>query len=127
MAFLGHFVDRGLSGTDEGRPELQRMIADVLTKPRPFDRIVIHSASRFFRDTAIMKLTIRRFRKASIEVIFITQPTTNDSNGDMFRQILGIMDEHTSRETAKHVKRSMVENARQGFWNGATPPFGYKS
>jgi site-specific DNA recombinase len=127
MAFISHFVDRGLSGTDEDRPELQRMIADALTKPRPFDRIVIHSASRFFRDAAIMELTIRRLRKAGVEVLFITQPTTNDSNGDMLRQMLGIMDEHTSRETAKHVKRSMVENAKQGFWNGATPPFGYKT
>jgi len=26
----------------------------------------------------------------------------------------------------KHVIRSMKENARQGFWNGATPPLGYK-
>src|SRR5262245_22458197 len=30
------------------------------------------------------------------------------------------------RQDAKHVIRSMKENARQGFWNGATAPLGYK-
>src|SRR5207302_7116380 len=35
-------------------------------------------------------------------------------------------DEYQSKENAKHVIRSMKENARQGFWNGATPPLGYK-
>src|SRR6516225_10055505 len=30
------------------------------------------------------------------------------------------------RKLAKHVIRSMKENARQGFWNGATVPLGYQ-
>ena len=34
-------------------------------------------------------------------------------------------DEHQSRENAKHTHRAMLENARQGYWNGAQPPFGY--
>ncbi|MGE3702886.1 MAG: recombinase family protein, partial [Hyphomicrobiaceae bacterium] len=32
-----------------------------------------------------------------------------------------------SKENAKHVLRSMKENARQGFWNGARPPFGFQA
>jgi site-specific DNA recombinase len=39
--------------------------------------------------------------------------------------MLHVFDEHQSRETAKHVSRAMCENARQGFWNGSTPPYGY--
>lgn len=42
------------------------------------------------------------------------------------RQIIGIFDEYTSRENAKNVMRSMRENARQEFWNGTTPPLGYR-
>src|SRR6185295_12645576 len=34
--------------------------------------------------------------------------------------------EYQSKENAKHVIRSMKENARQGFWNGATAPLGYR-
>jgi hypothetical protein len=34
--------------------------------------------------------------------------------------------EYQSKENAKHVLRAMNENARQGFWNGARPPIGYR-
>lgn len=41
------------------------------------------------------------------------------------RQFLGLFDEYQSKENAKHTLRAMRENARQDFWNGARPPFGY--
>lgn len=37
------------------------------------------------------------------------------------------MDKHQSRENAKHVHRAMLENARQGFWNGVKPPYVYST
>ncbi len=45
----------------------------------------------------------------------------------MFRQLCAMFDEYQSRENAKHVLRAMKENARQGYWNGARPPFGYQA
>ena len=44
----------------------------------------------------------------------------------MMRQIMALFDEYQSKENAKHVLRAMNENARQGFWNGARPPIGYR-
>lgn len=42
------------------------------------------------------------------------------------RKIMTLFDEYQSKETAKHTLRAMNENARQGFWNGARPPIGYR-
>ena len=42
------------------------------------------------------------------------------------RQIIGIFDEYTSKENGKNVTRAMRESAKQGFWNGSTPPLGYR-
>jgi site-specific DNA recombinase len=44
----------------------------------------------------------------------------------MMRKVIALFDEYQSKENAKHVIRSMKENARQGFWNGATAPLGCK-
>jgi site-specific DNA recombinase len=44
----------------------------------------------------------------------------------MMRKVIALFDEYQSKENAKHVLRSMKENARQGFWNGATAPLGYR-
>jgi len=44
----------------------------------------------------------------------------------MMRQIMALFDEYQSKENAKHTLRALKENARQGFWNGALPPIGYR-
>ena len=44
------FVEPGVSGTDDRRPAFQDMIDSAMEKPVPFDIIVVHNFSRFFRD-----------------------------------------------------------------------------
>lgn len=44
----------------------------------------------------------------------------------MARKIFSMFDEYQSKENGKHTLRAMKENARQGFFNGSAPPFGYK-
>ena len=54
--------------------------------------------------------------------------------------MIALFDEYQSKENAKHIScwsrsdkhrdwvtRALKENARQGFWNGSTPPVGYKT
>jgi site-specific DNA recombinase len=38
-----------------------------------------------------------------------------------------MVDGYQSKENSKHTSRAMRENARQGFYNGSKPPFGYIS
>src|SRR5262249_4975730 len=58
----------------------------------------------------------------------ITQPVSDETEPvqTMMRKVIALFDEYQSKENAKHVIRSMKENARQGFWNGATAPLGYR-
>ncbi len=73
-----------------------------------------------------MELAIRKLRKHGVEVVSVTQPTGDDHSRELMRQLIGVFDEHTSREISKNTTRAMRELAKQGFWNGATPPLGYK-
>jgi hypothetical protein len=50
----------------------------------------------------------------------------DDPTGKMVGSIIVAFDAYQSRENGKHTARSMKENARQGFWNGSKPPFGYE-
>ncbi len=122
---VGEYVEPGASATDDRRPAFQEMLADGLGPERPFDVVVVHSFSRFFRDAYQFEFHRRRLDKADVSIVSITQEIGEDPMGDMVRQILNLFDEYQSKETAKHVLRAMEENARQGFWNGAKPPFGY--
>ena len=120
------FVEAGASATNDKRPEFQRMIEDGTSKPAPFDVVVVHSFSRFFRDHFELEFYVRKLAKNGVKLVSITQEMGDDPMHVMMRQIMALFDEYQSKENAKHVLRAMNENARQGFWNGARPPIGYR-
>jgi site-specific DNA recombinase len=123
---IEEFIEPGASATDDRRPIFQRMLDQAASSERRFDVICVHSFSRFYRNGAEMELCIRKLRKHGVEVVSATQPTGDDPSQQLMRQIIGIFDEYTSRENGKNVTRAMRESAKQGFWNGATPPLGYR-
>jgi site-specific DNA recombinase len=120
------FVEAGASATDDRRPEFQKMMDAAAAKPPTFDTIIVHSFSRFFRDQFQLEFYVRRLAKNGVRLVSITQDLGEDPMSVMMRQIMALFDEYQSKENAKHTLRAMQENARQGFWNGSRPPFGYR-
>jgi site-specific DNA recombinase len=123
---VADFVEPGATATDDRRPEFQRMIDAATNKPPAFDAILVHSFSRFFRDQFQLEFYVRRLAKNGVRLVSITQELGDDPMSNMIRQIMALFDEYQSKENAKHTLRAMKENARQGFWNGALPPIGYR-
>ncbi len=120
------FSEPGASALDEDRPVFQEMIYKAKRADSPYDLVVVHSLSRFSRDTLHSELYVRELAKVGVALVSITQDVGQDSSGELVRKMLHMFDEHQSHETAKHVRRSMCENARQGYWNGSVPPYGYR-
>ncbi len=125
-AIVREFVEPGASAMDDKRPEFQRMIEEGSGPARPFDAVLVHSQSRFFRDVVYFGLYRRQLEKNGVRLVSITQDVGDSPSGRIMSHIYAAMDEHSSAENSKHTLRAMQENARQGFWNGARPPFGYK-
>jgi site-specific DNA recombinase len=127
-AIAAEFVEAGASAGDDRRPVFQQMIERACDGENAFDVIVVHSYSRFFREAFEQEFYLRKLAKHKVRVVSITQPVgdENEPVHAMMRKVIALFDEYQSKENAKHVIRSMKENARQGFWNGATAPLGYK-
>ncbi len=120
------YVEPGASATNDRRPEFQHMIEAGTSKPAPFDVVIVHSFSRFFRDHFELEFYVRKLAKNGVRLVSITQEMGDDPMHVMMRQIMALFDEYQSKENAKHVMRALKENARQGFWNGSLPPIGYR-
>jgi site-specific DNA recombinase len=120
------YVETGASATNDRRPEFQRMIEAGTAKSAPFDLVIVHSFSRFFRDHFELEFYVRKLAKNGVKLLSITQEMGDDPIHVMMRQIMALFDEYQSKENAKHVLRALKENARQGFWNGSLPPIGYR-
>jgi site-specific DNA recombinase len=125
---VAEYVEAGASAGDDRRPSFQQMIERACDGEHAFDLIVVHSYSRFFREAFEQEFYLRKLAKHGVRVVSITQPVGDEAEPvhAMMRKVIALFDEYQSKENAKHVIRSMKENARQGFWNGATPPLGYK-
>ena len=108
------YVEPGASATNDRRPEFQRMIEAGISKPAPFDVVVVHSFSRFFRDHFELEFYVRKLARNGIKLVSITQEMGDDRMHVMMRQIMALFDEYQSKENAKHVLRALKENARQG-------------
>jgi DNA invertase Pin-like site-specific DNA recombinase len=126
---IDEFVEPGASATDDKRPEFQRMIDRATDGENSIDLIVVHSYSRFFRDSFKLEFYLRKLAKSGVKLVSITQEFNDDADPAqaMMRKVVALFDEYQSKENAKHVLRAMKENARQGFWNGARPPYGYNA
>jgi resolvase-like protein len=66
----------GASATNDRRPEFQRMIEAGISKPAPFDVVVVHSFSRFFRDHFELEFYVRKkfFHDAEMQVRTMSTP-----------------------------------------------------
>ncbi len=121
------FVDAGKSATTDNRPEFQAMLAEACSPSKPFDVVLVHSQSRFARNTLDLLTNEKRLNKAGVSLVSITQDFGNGNEAQMMRTMMGVFDEYNSKENAKHTSRSMIENAKEGFWNGSKPPLGYRT
>ena len=125
LKLVAEYIDAGASGMEEDRALFQKMIERASDDDRPFDVIIVHSFSRFFRDAFGLEMYVRRLAKHGVRLVSITQELGDDPAQVMMRQIIALFDEYQSRENSKHVLRAMKENARQGFYNGSPLPLGY--
>ena len=121
------FVEPGNTATNDRRPEFQTHDRGGHVQARALRRGAgPQLLSRFFRDAFDMEYYYRKLAKNGVRLVSITQELGDDPIHDMMRQIMALFDEYQSKENGKHVMRALKENARQGFWNGALPPIGYR-
>lgn len=116
------YKDEGLSGTKEDRPEFQRMIKDA--EKHLFNIILVHKFDRFARRIELSHKIKSRLKKASVNVISISEPIEDSPIGFFQEGLLELLAEYYVRNLAKEVKKGQAERVKQGLPSG-TVPFGY--
>ncbi len=119
------YVESGASARDENRPVFQEMIADALANHRQFDVIVTLTTSRFFRDATKARIYKHKLAKAGVKVVATHQQVADDPMGMFMEGIFELIDQYESDMNGYHTLRAMKENARQGYFNGSNPKFGF--
>ena len=121
------FVDRGLTGKIDGRPEFQQMIEFAEDPNNRIELVVVYSMSRFFRNVRHFLNYKERLNAAGVKLISATQEIPDGPTGALMETIIAAVDGHQSDVNAGIVRDVMAGNAEAGFWNGSRPPFGYQT
>lgn len=125
MEVVQVFVEPGASARDNDRKVFQEMISAALMKPPKFSCILVHSMSRLFRDEMYWEIYRRKLEANGVKIVSIAQEFGEGPGAELTRRIVALTDEINSVENAKHVRRTILENAKQGYWNGAAAPLGF--
>jgi DNA invertase Pin-like site-specific DNA recombinase len=102
------YVDTGISGAKEKRPELDKLLADA--HKRHFDAVVVWRFDRFARSVSHLLRALETFRSLGIEFVSLSeQVDTSTPTGKMIFTVLGAVAE---------LERSLiVERVRAGLRN----------
>lgn len=119
------YIDEAKTGTKvAGRDGFYDLIRAI--KNGEIHAVIIYKMSRMFRNTQESEYYRDLFRKHEVKLLSATEYINEDtSSGRMTVSILSVIDQYQSEITSDQVRSSMREMARQGFFTGGIPPFGY--
>ncbi|EEG08189.1 recombinase family protein [Pseudogulbenkiania ferrooxidans] len=119
------FRDDGISGRTANRPAFQNAIQ--FCEGYDIDYFIVWNTSRFARNKLDAASHKKLLEGGGTKVVYVAVNIDNETDEGWFSEsIFEIMDEHYSRQVSRDTRRSMLKNARDGFWNGGTVPFGYQ-
>jgi DNA invertase Pin-like site-specific DNA recombinase len=104
----GEYVDKGISGALDSRPELNRLMADA--NRRRFDVVVVWKFDRFARSVTHLLRALETFRALGIEFVSLSENIdTSTPTGKMVFTVLASVSE---------LERSLIgERVRAGLRN----------
>ena len=106
----GEYVEVGISGTKEKRPELDRLMSDA--HRRRFDCVVVWKFDRFARSVSHLLRALETFKAQGIEFVsFSEQMDTSTPAGKMVFTVLGAVAELERSLIIERVKAGL-RNAR---------------
>ena len=121
---IGEYIDRAMSGTNDDRAQLRRMLND--SKKKKFDVVIVYTLDRFSRNLFKSLYNQNCLSDNGVEVLSATEHYENSPSGRMQRNIQMSYAQFYSEELAQKVTRGMSINAEKCLSNGGTIPFGYK-
>jgi DNA invertase Pin-like site-specific DNA recombinase len=106
----GCYVDNGISGAKESRPELDRLMADA--HRRRFDAVAVWRFDRFARSVSHLLRALETFKALGIDLVSLSeQVDTSTPTGKMVFTGLGAVAELERSLIAERV-RAGIRNAR---------------
>jgi len=120
---VGEYVDVGISGAKDSRPELNRLMADG--SRRKFDAVVVWRFDRFARSVSHLLRALETFRSLGVEFVSYSEAIdTATPVGKMTFTVLGAVAELERSLIVERVRAGMRNAKAKGLRIGRPPGSG---
>ena len=123
IIILGTYVDRAMSGTNDMRPDFQRMIKDSAKKE--WNYVLVYKLDRFSRNKYEAIIHKNTLKNNGVKVLSAMENIPDTPEGIILESLLEGMNQYYSAELAQKVKRGMRETRLKGLYQGGFLPIGY--
>jgi site-specific DNA recombinase len=122
---VDEYIDRAISGTNDNRPQFQRMIEDSAKKL--FQGVLVYQLDRFARNRYDSAMYKARLKKNGVRVMSARENISEDASGVLMEAVLEGMAEYYSVELSQKIRRGMDINAEKCLSTGGNLALGFRS
>ncbi len=113
-----------MTGTNDNRPDFQRMIKDSAEKRWNF--ILVYKLDRFSRNKFESVINRKKLSDNGVKVLSAMENIPDTPEGIILESLLEGMNQYFSAELSQKVKRGMRETRLKGYYQGGGLPYGYR-
>lgn len=128
MQISDWYVDEGVSGVKEERPELDRLLYGELMNP-PVEAVIVAKSDRMARDIKLYFYYLMLLQKKHIELISATEPVVDDESGlgEVYKSLMLFVAEQERKNINRRTRGGRQIKANSGLYSGGRLPYGYRS
>lgn len=123
MLIMGEYIDRAMTGTNDARPNFQRMIKD--SNKREWDVVLVYKLDRFSRNKYDSAINKHALKLNDVRVVSATEHIPDSPEAVVFESMLEGMAQYYSEELSQKVHRGLAESYRKGNFTGGYQVLGY--
>ena len=124
ILILNTYIDRAMTGTNDNRPDFQRMLKDSTKKQ--WSIILVYKLDRFSRNKYESVIHKKMLKENGVKVVSAMENIPDTPEGIILESLLEGMNQYYSAELAQKIKRGMRETRIKGLYQGGGLLYGYK-
>lgn len=124
ILILNTYIDRAMTGTNDNRPDFQRMLKD--SNRKEWNYVLVYKLDRFSRNKYESTIHKRTLKNNGVKVLSAMENIPDTPEGIILESLLEGMNQYYSAELSQKVSRGMRENRLKGLYQGGGVPYGYK-
>lgn len=123
ILILNTYIDRAMTGTNDNRPDFQRMLKD--SNRHEWNYVLVYKLDRFSRNKYESTIHKRTLKNNGVKVLSAMENIPDTPEGIILESLLEGMNQYYSAELSQKVRRGMKETRLKGNFTGGYLIYGY--